>query len=165
VLPSNIATIESIEVIDASQNNTVNVVVSGEGEYSFALDDPNGPYQESNFFENVAPGIHTVYVRDDKNNCGIVSRLVSVIGFPKFFTPNNDNFNDSWQVNGISSQFQPNTKIYIYNRYGKLIKQLDPLGPGWNGTFNGQNLPTSDYWFEVTLQDGRIFRSHFTLKR
>jgi gliding motility-associated-like protein len=113
----------------------------------------------------VAPGIHTVYVRDDKNNCGIVSRLVSVIGFPKFFTPNNDNFNDSWQVNGISSQFQPNTKIYIYNRYGKLIKQLDPLGPGWNGTFNGQNLPTSDYWFEVTLQDGRIFRSHFTLKR
>jgi gliding motility-associated-like protein len=165
VTPSNIATFQSIDVVDVSQNNTVTVFVSGEGEYSFTLDDPNGPYQDSNFFENVAPGIHTVYVRDNKNNCGIVDQLVSVIGFPKFFTPNNDSYNDTWQVYGLAEQFQPNTKIYIYDRYGKLVKQLDPLGPGWNGTYNGQGLPSNDYWFEVALQDGRIFKGHFSLKR
>ena len=164
VLRSNIATIESIEVFDISENNTITVNVSGEGDFGFALDDINGSYQGNNFFENVAPGFHTVYVRDDKNNCGIVDQLVSVIGFPQFFTPNQDSYNDTWQVYGVSSQFQPNTKIYIFDRYGKLLKQLDPLGPGWDGTFNGQNLPSNDYWFQVTLQDGRVFKSHFTLK-
>lgn len=165
VLPSNIATIESIEVVDATQNNTITILVSGEGNYVFALDNSNGPYQDSNFFENVAPGFHTVFVMDTKNNCGIVDEPVSVIGFPKFFTPNNDSYNDTWQVFGTSSQFQPNTTIFIYDRYGKLLKQLDPTGPGWDGTFNGHKLPTNDYWFHVTLQDGRIFRSHFTLKQ
>ena len=165
VLPSNIATIASIEVTDTTQNNTITVTVSGEGIYVFALDNSNGSYQESNFFDNVAPGLHTVYVKDTKNNCGIVEEIVSVIGFPLFFTPNNDSYNDTWQVYGLSSQFQPNSIIYIYDRYGKLLKQLDPSGPGWDGTFNGKRLPNSDYWFHVTLEDGRTFRSHFTLKR
>ena len=165
VLPSNIATIASIEVTDTTQNNTITVTVSGEGIYVFALDNSNGSYQESNFFDNVAPGLHTVYVKDTKNNCGIVEEIVSVIGFPLFFTPNNDSYNDTWQVYGLSSQFQPNSIIYIYDRYGKLLKQLDPSGPGLDGTFNGKRLPNSDYWFHVTLEDGRTFRSHFTLKR
>ena len=165
VLSSNIATIVSIEVVDATQNNTITILVSGEGDYEFALNNSNGPYQVSNIFENVEPGIHTVYVRDTKNNCGIVNDIVSVIGFPKFFTPNNDSFNDTWQVFGISTQFQPNSKILIFDRYGKLIKQLNPIGIGWDGTFNGEKLPTNDYWFKVTLQDGRSFSSHFALKR
>ena len=165
ILPSNIATIENIAVVDATQNNTITVTVSGEGSYAFSFDDSNGPYQDSNVFENVAPGFHTVYVIDTKNNCGIVEEIVSVIGFPKFFTPNNDSYNDTWQVYGLSSQFQPNSTIYIYDRYGKLLKQLNPTSHGWDGTLNGQELPNSDYWFHVTLQDGRVFRSHFTLKR
>ena len=164
VLPSNIATITDIEVVDATSNNTVTVLVTGEGDYEYALDNEFGPYQDSNIFEDVRPGIHTVYVRD-KNNCGIVDEMVSVIGFPRFLTPNNDGNNDTWQVKGLAAQFQPNTKILIHDRYGKLVKQLNPLGPGWDGTFNGKPLPSSDYWFFVTLQDGRIFKSHFALKR
>ena len=164
VLPSNIATIEDIEVRDASENNTISVIVSGEGDYEYALDDINGPYQDSNIFEDVQPGLYTVFVRD-RNNCGIVDELVSVIGFPKFFTPNNDDTNDYWQVKGISRQFQSNSSILIFDRFGKLLKVLDPLGPGWDGTYNGAKMPTSDYWFKVQLQDGRTFTSHFTLKR
>ncbi|WP_439151958.1 T9SS type B sorting domain-containing protein [Winogradskyella sp.] len=164
VLPSNIATITDIEVIDATQNNTITVFVNGEGDYEYALDDINGPYQDGNTFSNVEPGLYTVYVRD-KNNCGISEDLVSVIGFPKVFTPNDDNANDYWQVYGITDQFQPNTSIYIFDRYGKLLVELDPLGPGWDGIYNGNKMPTSDYWFRVKLQDGRMFTSHFTLKR
>ena len=169
VEPSNIATIESIEIIDASQNNSITVLVSGEGQYEYALFDQNGdlyaPYQTSNYFTNMPPGLYTVSVRDVKNNCGIVEDLVSVIGFPNVFTPNGDGTNDTWQVKGISQQFQPNTKILIFDRYGKLVKQLNPVGPGWDGTYNGQLMPVSDYWFTVQLQDGRLFKSHFTLKR
>ena len=165
VLPSDIATFTDIQVTDATENNSISVFVSGEGVYEFALDDPNGPYQESSVFENVAFGFHTVYVRDIENDCGTVETIVSVIGFPKFFTPNGDTHNPYWKVRGISSEFQPNSQILIFDRYGKLLAEVDPLGPGWDGTFNGVNMPASDYWFVVTLQDGRTFKSHFTLKR
>ena len=164
VLPSNIATITDIEIRDASENNTITVIVSGEGDYEYALDDINGPYQSSNIFDDVEPGLYTVFVRD-RNNCGITDELVSVIGFPKFFTPNDDDTNDFWQVKGISAQFQANSSILIFDRHGKLLKELDPLGPGWDGTYNGAKMPTSDYWFKVKLQDGRTFTSHFSLKR
>ena len=164
VVPSNIATIEAIEVTDASENNTITIIVSGEGDYEYALDNPLGPYQDSNTFEDVTIGFHDVYVRD-KNGCGVVSDLVSVIGFPKFFTPNGDDYNNFWQVKGISSQFQPNTQIIIYSRYGKILATLNPLGPGWDGNYNGEPMPSDDYWFSVTLQDGRQFNSHFALRR
>lgn len=164
VQPSNIATITDIEVVDASQNNSISVFVSGEGNYEYALNNIDGPYQDSNTFEGIQPGLYTVFVRD-KNNCGIIEDLVSVIGFPKFFTPNNDNRNDYWNVYGINNDFQANSSILIFDRYGKLLKELDPLSVGWDGTYNGQKMPTSDYWFKVTLEDGRVFTSHFTLKR
>ncbi|MEY8849288.1 T9SS type B sorting domain-containing protein [Psychroserpens sp. XS_ASV72] len=165
VVPSDIATITDIRITDASSNNIITVFVSGDGIYEYALDDINGPYQESNVFTNVDYGFHTVYIRDIKNDCGIVDETVSVIGFPKFFTPNGDRYNPFWQVKGISTQFQPNSKILIFDRFGKLLVELDPLGPGWDGTYNGFNMPSSDYWFAVTLQDGRVFKGHFALKR
>ena len=165
---SNIATINTIEVVDASQNNTITILANGEGVYEYRLLDENNTvyadYQESNVFENVSPGIYTVNVGDIKNNCGTISDRISVIGFPKFFTPNNDGVNDTWQVIGTSSMFQPNSNILIFNRFGKLLKQLTPLGSGWDGRFNGEKLPVDDYWFTVILQDGRIFKNHFTLK-
>jgi gliding motility-associated-like protein len=165
VLASDIATFAEIQVTDATSNNTISVFVTGEGVYDYALDNPAGPYQESNIFENVSFGFHTVFVRDIENDCGTVNEIISVIGFPKFFTPNGDTFNPTWQVKGISSNFQPNSQVLIFDRYGKLLAEIDPLGPGWDGTFNGFNMPASDYWFVVSLEDGRTFKSHFALKR
>ena len=166
--PSNIATFESFDIVDASPNNSITVFVSGEGEYDYALFNENGLFaywQQDNVFTNVPPGIYTVQVRDLKNDCGIVEELVSVIGFPKFFTPNGDGSNDTWNVKGVSGMFQPTTRILIFDRYGKLLKELSPLSEGWDGTFNGNPLPTGGYWFSVQLEDGRLFKSHFTLKR
>ena len=165
---SNIATINTINVSDASNNNTVKVIVNGEGDYEYALFNENGsytPYQSSNVFNNVLGGIYTIHVRDIKNGCGISTADVFVIGFPKFFTPNGDGDNDTWNLKGVTSLSQANSKILIFDRYGKLIKELSPLGDGWDGTLNGEPLPISDYWFEITLEDGRSFKDHFTLKR
>ncbi|GGG57342.1 T9SS type B sorting domain-containing protein [Bizionia arctica] len=168
VEPSNTAAFNDVIVVDANENNTITVLVSGEGEYEYALYNQDGLYisfQESNTFYNVYGGIYSVAVRDIKNNCGIVTQYVSIIGFPKFFTPNGDGYNDTWNIKGVSNVFQPNTMIRIFDRYGQLLKQINPLGEGWDGTFNGDLLPTDDYWFSATLQDGREFKSHFTLKR
>ena len=164
VVNSNIATIDQVIVNDVSTNNTVTVLASGEGDYEYALDDEFGPYQDSTTFFNVSPGFHSVYVRD-KNGCGIASQLISVIGFPNFFTPNDDGYNDTWHVYGINTPEQAGSEIYIFDRYGKLIKQLLYNSEGWDGTYNGNRMPTSDYWFYIKLSDNRIFRGHFTLKR
>ena len=163
VLPSNTATFESIEIVDGIENNTVTIFVSGEGDYEYALDSEFTDFQNSNVFSGVKPGFHTVYVRD-KNDCGTVKKNISVIGFPKFFTPNGDGYNDSWHVYGINTPNQANSEVYIFDRFGKLLIQLNPLGAGWDGTYNGAIMPTSDYWFYVKLEDGRLFKGHFTLK-
>ncbi len=91
---------------------------------------------------------------------------VAVIDYPKYFTPNGDGNNETWNIAGIGSD----AKIYIFDRYGKLLKQLSPTGQGWNGTFNGSMMPTSDYWFTVVYTEPitgttKEFKAHFTLKR
>ncbi len=164
VVNSNIATIETIDISDVSSNNTISIVATGEGDYEFALDNINGPYQDDTTFYNVFPGFHTVYVRD-KNGCGITNETISVIGFPNFFTPNDDGYNDTWHIYGINTPSQSGSEIYIFDRYGKLLKQLLYNSLGWDGTYNGNPMPTSDYWFYIKLGDNRIFRGHFTLKR
>ena len=88
-----------------------------------------------------------------------------MIGYPRFFTPNGDNINDFWQISGADAIFQPDTTISIFDRYGKLLRQLRPGDQGWDGKFNAKELPSSDYWFRVNLEDGREFTGHFTLKR
>ncbi|WP_400080689.1 T9SS type B sorting domain-containing protein [Winogradskyella sp. R77965] len=165
VLPSSTAIFETIEVTDVSENNSITVLVSGEGDYRYALDYENGVYQESNIFTNVSAGIRTVFVKDIKNNCGIVSEDISVLGFPKFFTPNGDGENDTWQISGFYPQFPITASITIFDRYGKLITILNENKPSWDGHYSGKLLPMDDYWFVARLADGRTFRGHFTLKR
>ena len=162
VLPSNKAIINSVLIEDISKNNTVQIEVSGDGEYEFSLDDSS--YQDSNFFNNVPSGFITIYV-NDKNGCGVSDKLISVVGYPKFFTPNGDGFNDEWKLVGVNQQFQKNSHIAIFDRFGKQVAQINSGNNSWNGTYNSQALPASDYWFTATLEDGRVFNGHFALKR
>lgn len=164
VTASNTATIEDIIIEEGTFNNTVSVLVSGEGFYDYAIDDLNGFYQESNVFSNVLPGFHTIFVRD-RNGCGITEQLISVLGFPRFFTPNNDTVNDTWKVYGTNTQFNQGIDIKIYNRFGKLLSHQNHVTNSWDGTLNGSKLPSDDYWYHVTLIDGRTFKGHFALKR
>ncbi|WP_144892768.1 T9SS type B sorting domain-containing protein [Flavobacterium tiangeerense] len=164
VTASDIATIASVDIVDLADNNTVTVDANGKGDYEYSLDLPNGPFQDSNFFDNVPSGIHEVYI-NDKNGCGTVSKTIAVTGAPKFFTPNGDNINDYWNIKGVNNVFNRNSIIYIFNRFGKLIKQITASSQGWDGTFTGQPMPADDYWFTVKLDDGREMKGHFSLKR
>ena len=162
VTASDIATINDIEIVDLSDDNSVTVLVTGLGNYEFSLD--NIDYQSSNIFQNIASGIYTVYVRD-LNGCGVVTEEISVLGIPNYFTPNGDGINDYWNVKGVNSNFNIDTTIHIFDRYGKLLKQISPLSQGWDGTFNGVQMPSSDYWYSIQLEDGRVLKGHFSLKR
>ncbi|MEP1489517.1 MAG: T9SS type B sorting domain-containing protein [Algibacter sp.] len=159
---------DDVTIIDISKNNsvTIDTTTLGSGNYEFALSEEGSnfiTYQDEPFFENVKAGFYTIYVNDPI--CGFETLPISVIGHAKYFTPNGDGDNDYWLIKGIGASVQPNSNIIIYDRYGKLLKQISPLSPGWDGVFNGQNMPSDDYWFRVLLQDGREFMGHFALKR
>jgi len=93
-----------------------------------------------------------------------------IMDYPLYFTPNGDGYNDTWNIYGIANQ--PDATIYIFDRFGKLLKQISPSGQGWDGTYNGNPMPTSDYWFTVEYREPnsgsnekKQFQAHFTLKR
>ena len=163
--PESITTEVTTEAF--SKNDIIEVTVVGNGDYEFRLDD--GSWQDSPIFEHVRGGEHTIFIRDIYNCDELASQNIIVIDYPRFFTPNGDGYNDLWQIYGISDQFD--AKIFIYDRYGKLLKQLRPTNRGWDGTFNGGALKTNDYWFTVEYTEPntggvkKVFKSHFTLKR
>lgn len=164
VNPSETAIIENISVEGIAPNNSVTISVSGQGVYEFALDDADGFYQESNVFNNVSHGYHTVYVRDI-NSCGITEETITVLGFPKFFTPNGDNTNDVWQVLGFDTPYNAIEHIRIFNRYGKFLSEINSSNRAWDGSLNGKLLPSSDYWFVAKFIDGKTYTGHFALRR
>lgn len=157
---------KSIEVVVPdyfSSPMTVTVNVKPEGNYQYRIDD--GSYQDSNVFGHIASGIRSITVREI-NNCGEITEDILIINYPKFFTPNGDGFNDVWNI--FDLQDQKNSIITIFDRYGKLITEITPSGSGWDGTYNGYMLPSSDYWFVVHYKENntdKIFKSHFSLKR
>jgi gliding motility-associated-like protein len=147
-----------------AENDAIQATATGLGTYVYQLD--NGPFIDDGLFENVSAGVHTVTFKDI-NGCGSVTIEVGVIDYPRYVTPNEDGFNDTWNIIGIAA-FDPTAKIYIFDRFGKLLKQVSPLGAGWNGTYSGNPLPSSDYWFLVEYTEEGVqkeFKGHFTLKR
>ncbi|MFP4846547.1 choice-of-anchor L domain-containing protein [Winogradskyella sp. PE311] len=160
---SEAATIEATEIIDFSDPNNITITISGIGNYLYQLDD--GEPQESNLFENVAMGYHTITIID-LNGCSEVTREVLVIDIPKHMSPNNDGHFDTWHIVGVETL--PGTIIHVFDRYGKLLTQLRHDTPGWDGTFNGLKMPASDYWFVAEVRRGTQsfeVKGHFSIRR
>jgi gliding motility-associated-like protein len=150
---------------DFEDYSIITITTSNAGDYLYQLDD-NTP-QSSPVFYNVSHGIHSITVYD-KSGCSnpLTKNDILIIKYNKFFTPNNDGYNDYWT---ISDLFNSNAIVHIFDRFGKLLKELNLNKKGvWDGRYNGYDMPSSDYWFVVyykTLNNTKIFKSHFTLKR
>lgn len=161
VLPSEI-----VQVTYALTGNIgtpiLTIMAEGAGNYLYAMD--KGPYQQSPVFENLAPGEHLLIVKDT-NGCGTVSIAVYIVGFPNFFTPNQDGFHDTWHVAGQDPDSPQLQRIEIYDRYNKLLYVLNQNSAGWDGTYKGRPMPSSDYWYKAIFNNGKTYRGHFTLKR
>lgn len=158
---SDKATIIEIETVDwTSYDNAITIIVSGSGDYEYSLDGIH--FQSSNQFFGLPNGEYTVYVNDIKG-CGVAEEDVYLLMYPKFFTPNGDSYNDVWGIKFHENE--PLLKVHIFDRYGKFLKQLTLQEPFWDGTYNGETLPSTDYWFVVIRENGKEHRGHFSLKR
>ena len=157
--PATSVTVVQSNYFSGNATLTVNAV-GGNGTLLYSLD--NGTLQSSNVFTNVSAGNHTIVVLDS-NRCTYLTYDVFVIEYPQYFTPNGDGINDGWFIAGL----QDTDVIYIFDRYGKLIKQL--MGEEkWDGTYNQAQLPSTDYWFTVDYVENtakKQFKAHFSLKR
>ncbi|GGA75904.1 hypothetical protein GCM10008015_15650 [Flavobacterium palustre] len=150
------------------------IVISGQNINWYESASSSIPLSDFTLLEN---GI-TYYATQTINNCESERIPVAIIiqeattedcinfvdelPYPKFFTPNNDGYNDTWTID--FAYLKPNTGIQIFDRYGKLLKVLLP-DAAWNGQFNNLVLPATDYWFIVTRANGQEYKGHFSLKR
>ncbi len=172
-LPTRVTVLESAKPLVKAEvtepfedvaNITVQII-KGYGKYEYQLD--GGQFQEDHEFYDVKSGPHKIVVRGlDGKSCGVTTLEVDVVKYPKFFTPNQDGINDTWNIHDL--ELDRNATVSIYNRFGKLITKLKTSGKGWDGVYNSKNLPSSDYWFVVDYThkgEERKFKSHFTLKR
>lgn len=160
----------SIDVFNLSEpfasNQIIEVNVSGgSGNYEYQLD--GGNWQSNPIFQNVVGcNEHLIKVRDTDGCSNEPEKSVTILDYPKFFTPNGDGYNDLWSIECLRNR---SGIISIFDRFGKLLKQFKTTSPGWNGTYNNALMPTNDYWFLVTYYDEsgneKQFRSHFTLRR
>ncbi|MEO9891195.1 T9SS type B sorting domain-containing protein [Aurantibacter sp.] len=172
VIPSELPIIESIDIRPLYLGKQITINTLGLGNYEYAMDNKNGPYQDDSVFFNVTEGSHMIFVRD-KNGCGLVSKLIErglkLEDFPNFFTPNGDGINDLWQlihppeIKEIREIVKGN--ISIFDRYGNLLIEVDPSSKGWDGNFNGNPVPSADYWFKAISFNQKVINGHFTLKR
>ncbi|MDB2493707.1 T9SS type B sorting domain-containing protein [Flavobacteriaceae bacterium] len=166
VIESEPPTVTAVVTTPAFANtHIIEATAIGLGDYEYNID--QGPWQETGTFVGVNPGDRVVNVRD-LNGCGVGQAVVYIIDFPKYFTPNGDGFHDSWNISSISNQL--NAKIQIFDRYGKFLKEIRPSGEGWDGTYNGAKLPSSDYWFVLSYNEPvtgelTLLNAHFSLKR
>ncbi|MEN2400522.1 T9SS type B sorting domain-containing protein [Flavobacterium sp. MC2016-06] len=157
------------------QNATINTIkISGQDIKWYNAFAAGSKLSESTPLENAI----TYYASQTINNCESERTAIRIqilealttdcinfeeeLPFPKFFTPNNDGYNDTWTIN--FAYLAPNSSIKIFDRYGKFIKELN-LNSAWDGTYVNQDEPASDYWFTATRLNGIEFRSHFSLKR
>lgn len=161
VIPSAAPSMLEVSIDDwTDDENVITVLAQGTGDYEYSIDGVT--YQDDNHFYDLETGIYQIYVRD-KNGCGSKTDEVALLHYPNYFTPNGDGHHERWRIQ--FSFKEPDLRIDIYDRYGKLLVTFGPNYEGWDGTFNGRPLPSTDYWFVVTRQDGRLHRGHFSLIR
>jgi gliding motility-associated-like protein len=157
------ATVTVGNAFDEVQNIEV-TIVNGVGAYEYSIDGLN--FQDSGIFSVSQPGNYSVIVKD-KYFCGETRLPVFVTGYPKFFTPNGDSYNDFWNIIALPNPLK--SKIFIFDRYGKFIHQIKSSNYGWDGTMNGSPMPATDYWFTIEYLDlsnnFQTFKSHFSLLR
>ena len=152
----------TITLAETGLNQFTATTAGGSGIYTYFL---NGQNQgNSNVFQIYATGTYTVEVLDTFGcrTTETIGMTFIDIEIPNFFTPNDDGQNDLWTPTNTAGF--PNIEIYVHDRYGRKIVQFG-ANSGWDGKYNGKELPSGDYWYTISLGDGRQFVGNVTLYR
>lgn len=80
-----------------------------------------------------------------------------------YFSPNGDGVNDYWTIPELD--LLPAAKVFIFDRFGRLL--LENIGNGfrWDGLINNIPVPVDSYWYLIKLNENESLRGSFTLMR
>ncbi len=135
------------------------------GIYEYRLDQKE--WQSDNTFEGISFGVlHSIFAKDENGCVGMIAFSVEQppIAVQEYFTPG-QGIRDTWSVTTIMDSY-PNSTVKIYDRTGKVLVELDNENQEWDGTYNGNAMPSTDYWYVITVPEiHRQFKGHFTLIR
>jgi gliding motility-associated-like protein len=155
VVPVTLPIIKNIK----SDGSNIIVDLENTGQFEFALD--NGAFQTSPLFETILGGRYTINIRYG-DNCGMISQEFIHLVIPKFFTPNADGNNDLFLPEGL--EYFTSYELSIFNRFGQLLKNASQKNPAWDGTFNGAQMPSGNYWYRLRVED-TVRNGYFVLKQ
>ncbi len=143
-----------ITEVVVSGDGVATVTVEGDGPFEYSLD--GVLWQSSNKFHNLLPGDYDVYVRD-KDNCISLKDGFGVLEIPNFISPNDDGYNDSWVIRGLTNY--DDAHIQIFDRYGKIFvdKRNYNNSEVWDGKYLGRVINSGSYWYIITVSDGRKY--------
>ena len=144
----------------------VSLETSGYEPYEFYFE-PIGTQFEPNFLRP-DPGNYLM-VGTDNFGCKTeqyvdIKRILVPLVIPPFFTPNGDGVNDIWHIENI--EYYPEAVIRIYDRFSKLVAEYNGTVPGWDGTYRGHPMVSTDYWYYIKIDVlGKAISGHVTLFR
>ena len=152
---------ESIESL-LKRLNSARMQISNKYEVEILIVDDNSPDQTAVIAKNLQLAALRVLSRQHKSGLG----PAYLAGFKQGLLEKYEYFVEM----DADLSHQPEAIISIFDRYGKLLKQMSAASDGWDGRYNGENLPSTDYWFLVeyfpqNTTQKQQFRAHFSLIR
>ncbi|MEN0002838.1 MAG: gliding motility-associated C-terminal domain-containing protein, partial [Bacteroidota bacterium] len=100
---------------------------------------------------------YTVNITDPASGCSgiytvnIITRPQEKVFIPNAFSPNDDGFNDRFEV-FPSDEEVVLTNMKVFDRWGALVFNSDQPDAAWDGIFNGQALGVGVYVYMITIQ-------------
>lgn len=156
--------IERLEY-DVKGDNVVLEVSKGLAPYTFQMDSTSGEWLPVDEIGKADIGVHMVYVTDARG-CTVnklFKYFIPVIP-AKYMTPNGDGIRDTWEIKNLDRYSIYTVKIF--DRWGKLLVRYDNEYPGWDGTYNGTKMPSTDYWYSISVDlNEQDLAGHFSLVR
>ena len=152
---------EIAEVVFTNSTATILMVNTDLENFEYSLDGVD--YQPTPTFSNLSAGQYTGYARS-LIGCGEDEEDFVIYLIPKVISPNGDNVNDVFTIAGMGAL--PKANVFILDRYGKLLTQLNRSNRTWDGTYKGRPLPATDYWYIIKIDDETPeIKGHFALVR
>ena len=89
------------------------------------------------------------------------------------FTPNGDETNDYWRIDGIEQEPYNKNLVRVFDRFNNLVFETrnyrNNEGNSWRGESNHGlvkgSLPEGTYYYYIRLDNGRLFSGFVLLKR
>ncbi|WP_047419842.1 T9SS type B sorting domain-containing protein [Cellulophaga sp. Hel_I_12] len=155
----------SLSVSKTGPDEITAVASGGYGNYVYTFQDQ--PATTDAVFTITMDANVVVRVEDERGCVAMVTLpfdFDTMVEIPNFFTPDGDNINDMWSPK--NRQYFPFIEVKIYDRYGRVVAVLDQIR-AWDGTYEGNEVPTGDYWYVVNAndKDKQRYVGHFTLYR